>query len=83
VGEIAEAVAWSRQRYVVSDLYPVLPDISPDQLPVADGQELHLPRDFPAPYRQLFPWNQPLVFRWGRYCVHKVEGPLGVIDIHP
>lgn len=83
VAEIAEAVASSRQRYVVSDLFPVLPDMFTDQFPVADGQALCLPPDFPAPYRQLFPWNQPLVFRCGRYCVHKVEGPLGVIDIHP
>ena len=83
VGEIAEAVAWSRQRYVVSDLFPVLGKPADPPFSAAPGQALRLPPDFPEPYRQLFPWNQPLVFRCGRYCVHKVDGPLGVIDIHP
>ncbi|MCX8139265.1 MAG: hypothetical protein N3E46_06240 [Gemmataceae bacterium] len=83
VAEIAEAVVSSRQRYVVSDLFPVLGKPADPPFSAAPGQALRLPPDFPEPYRQLFPWNQPLVFRCGRYCVHKVDGPLGVIDIHP
>jgi hypothetical protein len=83
VPEIVEEVTASPQRYVVSDLLPVLSDISQEGSPVPSSDPPQLPPHFPESYRQLFPWNQPLVFRWGRYCVHKVEPPLGVIDISP
>lgn len=83
VPEIVETVASSRQRYVVSDLFPVLGKISDGPYPTTAGHVPCLPLDFPEPYRRLFPWNQPLVFRCGRYCIHKVEDPLGAIDMIP
>lgn len=29
----------------------------------------------------LFPWNQPVIFRAGRYQVHRIANPLGTIDL--
>jgi hypothetical protein len=79
--EIAAAVAASRQRYVVSDLVRMTLDPSLAYDPGAGGDPHKLPRWFPVSQRGLFPWNQPIVFRSGRYLVHKVENPLGYIDV--
>jgi hypothetical protein len=29
-----------------------------------------------AAWRDVFPWSEPVVFRAGRYVVHRVEGPV-------
>lgn len=44
---------------------------------------LRLPPGQPQSQPGVFPWNQPVVFRSGRYLVHKVVNPLGEIDIPP
>jgi hypothetical protein len=80
-GQIAADVAASRQRYVVSDLMRMTRSYTEAYAPGANGDSHQLPRWFPISQRTAFPWNQPIVFRYGRYVVHKVEKPLGVIDV--
>ncbi|VTR96470.1 Uncharacterized protein OS=Planctomyces maris DSM 8797 GN=PM8797T_06285 PE=4 SV=1 [Gemmata massiliana] len=81
--QIADAVANSRQRYVVSDLVRMCWDrVSPyDPSAWAPGDPL--PVWLPANERQKFPWNQPVVYRSGRYVVHKIDPsiPLGTIRV--
>ncbi|HKB06068.1 MAG TPA: hypothetical protein VKD90_27990 [Gemmataceae bacterium] len=69
----------SPARYVVSDLVPVsyLHPFGPYPPP---GPTTELPRDFPAWGPNVYPWNQPVVFRAGRYIVHEVRNPHGEID---
>jgi hypothetical protein len=78
---IAEDVAKSPQRYVVSDLMRMTWYPQQAYEPGEGGDPLKLPRWLPISQRDKFPWNQPIVFRSGRYLVHKVEKPLGVIDV--
>jgi hypothetical protein len=78
---VAREVAESRQRYVVSDLKRMTHDHERAYAPGEGGDALKLPEWFPSSQRDRFPWNQPIVFRSGRYLVHKVEKPLGEIDI--
>jgi hypothetical protein len=78
---IAADVAASRQRFVVSDLMRMTYYKDQAYAPGANGDSHRLPQWFPASQRTAFPWNQPIAFRSGRYVVHKVEKPLGVIDI--
>jgi hypothetical protein len=80
-GRIAADVAASRQKYVVSDLMRMTWSTDEAYAPGANGDSHQLPAWFPASQRQMFPWNQPIVFRSGRYLVHQVEKPLGEIDI--
>ena len=66
----------SPARYVVSDLVPVWylqPDLL-DSLP-PPGPADSLPAEFPSWGRNVYPWNQPVVFRAGRYVVHEVKEP--------
>ncbi len=72
-GQIREQLAASRQRYVVSDLLAL--GVEPDR-PV-EGRPPALPPDFPEEWRHLYPWDQPVVFRAGRYLVHEVTRPVG------
>ena len=82
VATIAEEVRNCRQRYVVTDLMRMTRNSDLAYVPGADNDPHRLPRWFPVSQRQFFPWNQPIVFRAGRYLVHKVENPLGdVIDV--
>jgi hypothetical protein len=80
---IADEVAGSRQRYVVSDLLRA----TTDNKSVADPNSWRagdpLPVWLPANERAKFPWNQPVVFRAGRYVVHRIDPtrPLGVIRV--
>ena len=69
----------SPARYVVSDLVPAtyLRPIGPAPPP---GPATALPPDFPAWGKDVYPWNQPVVFRAGRYVVHEVRDPRGEID---
>jgi hypothetical protein len=80
-GAIAAEVAASRQRYVVSDLLRMTWRLDEAYAPGAQGDPHLLPTWMPLSQRSVFPWNQPIVFRSGRYLVHKVERPLGAIDL--
>lgn len=74
VPEIRRAVAESPQRYVVSDLRRMTYHYHEAYAPGAAGPN-SLPAWFPKSQRGLFPWNQPVVFRAGRYVVHKITRP--------
>jgi hypothetical protein len=80
---IAEEVAASRQRYVVSDLLRTTYDRGAVYEPEAWRAGDPLPVWLPPNERQKFPWNQPVVFRAGRYVVHRIDPtkPLGVIRV--
>jgi hypothetical protein len=69
----------SKARYVVSDLVPAsyLHAFGP---PPPPGPTTELPPEFPAWGKDVYPWNQPVVFRAGRYFVHEVRDPHGEID---
>jgi hypothetical protein len=80
---IADEVAASRQRYVVSDLvrtrWDKLAPYQSDSWRAGDP----LPVWLPPAERAKFPWNQPVVFRSGRYLVHKIDPtrPLGTVRV--
>jgi hypothetical protein len=69
----------SGARYVVSDLVPVsyLNPFGPFPPP---GPARELPPEFPAWGKDVYPWNQPVVFRAGRYFVHQIQDPRGEIE---
>jgi hypothetical protein len=69
VDEIRAEVIRSPQRYVVSDLLRMTRD--PSKVQSGEG----LPQWLPQRERERFPWNQPVVFRSGRYVVHRVTRP--------
>jgi hypothetical protein len=77
VDEIRADVVRSPQRYVVSDLLRMTRD------PAKAEQGNGLPEWLPPSEQARFPWNQPVVFRSGRYVVHRVIRPPtpGEIDI--
>ncbi len=62
-------------RYVVSDLAMagVMRSYSPDE---DEAVPEPLPR-FPKVLAELFPWSEPIIFRSGRYAVHRVSKPIG------
>jgi hypothetical protein len=69
----------SGARFVVSDLVPatyLCPALGPAPPP---GPASELPAGFPAWGKDVYPWNQPVVFRAGRYVVHEVREPRGEI----
>jgi hypothetical protein len=80
---IAAEVAASRQRYVVSDLLRTTHDRTAVYKPESWCGDDPLPVWLPAAERAKFPWTQPVVFRSGRYLVHKIDParPLGVIRV--
>jgi hypothetical protein len=62
-------------RFAVTDLrYSRLPEAE-FQSNTADAS-LRLPLSFPAEQGSYFPWSEPIVFRSGRYLVHRVTGPV-------
>jgi hypothetical protein len=74
--EIHKEVAASRQRYVVTDLVSSL-GLTPEQAAaVGPDGPLALPPETPAAAKEFYPWSGPIVFRAGRYCVHRVVPPL-------
>jgi hypothetical protein len=75
--QLRELIANSPQRYVVSDLLTV-PAIRSKQEPLQNmpDDQYDLPPNFPPQLRGYFPWNEPVVFRAGRYVVHRVTQPV-------
>jgi hypothetical protein len=80
---IADEVRASKQRYVVSDLVRMKYDRHAPYDPDSWRRNDPLPYWLPPRERAKFPWNQPVVFRSGRYVVHKIDPtkPLGVIRV--
>lgn len=68
----------SPARYVVSDLVPIMYSAHFDPFP-PPGPATELPPEFPAWHADIYPWNQPVVYRSGRYVVHEVKEPKGEI----
>jgi hypothetical protein len=76
---IQDQLNHSHQRFVVTDVREVGLDDS--NLEPEPGKELELPSLFPKEKENIFPWNEPIVFRAGPYFVHRVTqgrpvGPL-------
>lgn len=65
--EIRAEVIRSPQRYVVSDLLRVTRDPAKAYGPLEE-----IPNWMPESEQKRFPWNQPIVFRSGRYVVHRI-----------
>jgi hypothetical protein len=67
----------SGQRYVVSDLAAYALRLQPDStLSERPGSPNALPPQFPQQWLNVFPWNEPILFRAGRYLVHRVTKPV-------
>ena len=74
--QILSELAASRPRYVVSDLVDVGMMYNAAREGRA-GQRPALPPCFPRHrFATIFPWYEPLVFRSGRYVVHRVTRPI-------
>jgi hypothetical protein len=51
-------------------------------LPVTEPQTGQSARPTSAPSgRDVYPWSQPVVFRAGRYAVHRVDRPVGSLEV--
>jgi hypothetical protein len=76
--DIRREVIASGHHYVVSDMavvrfYYAFGDDPPP------GRPYDLPIDFPDVVRDVYPWNQPVLFRVGRYTLHEVRYPIDKI----
>jgi hypothetical protein len=71
--QVRADVAASRQRYVVTDWTKTFPTADEKLLP-GDG-ECAEPDGRLAALRPQFPWSEPVVFRAGRYLVHRARAP--------
>ena len=38
-----------------------------------------IPTDYPCVFEGVYPWNQPVIYRSGRYWVHRVDNPIDSI----
>jgi hypothetical protein len=65
----------SRSRYVVTDLAADILTRAQAREEVP-GSAPALPASFPPDLLATYPWREPLVFRTGRYVVHRVRGPV-------
>lgn len=76
--ELYQALVESPQKYIVTDLiesgFNRETALAPAKTP---GQKV--PPQYPVSLKEAYPWSQPVVFRSGRYLVHRVERPLGRI----
>ncbi|VTS02078.1 hypothetical protein [Tuwongella immobilis] len=68
-----------RPKFVVTDWY-AYPDVDVEALPNGEVGG-SLPKSFPKPACDQFPWNQPIRYRSGRYVVHEIQYPLGDVDL--
>jgi hypothetical protein len=69
--QVRRALAASPQRCVVSDLLAV-------GLPRGQTEA-----ELPPEWAGLYPWSEPVVFRAGRYAVHRVTGPVAPLTPEP
>jgi hypothetical protein len=74
--EIRAELAASRTRYVVSDLVEPTGLAYAQALEEVPGDPLALPPSFPPGLLGRYPWREELVFRSGRYVIHRVRGPV-------
>lgn len=67
-----------KPRFMITDLRdPYTSNLTPEQAEVErPGNPLALPPGFPDAKARSYPWTEPIVFRAGRYFVHRVRaGP--------
>jgi hypothetical protein len=81
--EIRRLLEESPQRFLVTDL--VMDRMSETDANAVGPDGLHAP---PPAWPQnvppgLYPWSHPVVFRSGRYLVHRLAGPMGDFTPHP
>lgn len=74
--ELYEAIQNSQQKFIVTDLIDSGFGKENALAKSSDPKQL-TPPDYPVSLKGAYPWSQPVVFRAGRYVVHKVERPLG------
>jgi hypothetical protein len=70
---LREALNASPERFVVSDLNCLC--FRRSALPEPE-EALDLPPEVPREWAERYPWCEPVVFRAGRYRVHRVTGPV-------
>lgn len=66
----------SGHKYVVADLESLRQRNWKFAVPIEQENESKLPRDFPTKVKDVYPWNQEVVFRSGRYVVFRVTKPI-------
>ncbi|QDV50546.1 hypothetical protein [Gimesia fumaroli] len=74
--ELYAAVKESPQKFVVTDL--IDSGFNRDSaLAKSSSSEQLTPPQYPVSLKGAYPWSHPVVFRSGRYLVHKIERPMG------
>jgi len=76
---ILQELQQSGHKYVVSDLAVVNFLYGHFDTDPPEGKPLDLPVDFPCQCADVYPWNQPIIKKCGRYWVHKIVNPVGPI----
>ena len=71
VNNISQTVYESSHRYLVADVWSAGVEFHPREFEKVESSSTY-PRGFPGEKLKEFPWNQPLLFRAGRYTVHWV-----------
>ena len=74
--ELFEAIDKSQQKYIVTDLIDSGFGEENTLAKSKDPKQI-TPPSYPVSLKGAYPWSHPVVFRAGRYLVHKVERPLG------
>lgn len=74
--EFYTAINESTQKYIVTDLIDSGFGREAALATLSNSKQI-TPPDYPVSLKGAYPWSQPVVFRSGRYLVHKVERPLG------
>ena len=83
VDDVCQEVARAPHRFVVSDFQYLIWNKKLARAPGLDGRPEQLPYWFPRSQQNRFPWNQPIVFRSGRYAVHHIVKPVQAREIEP
>jgi len=74
--EFYTAINNNPHKYIVTDLIDSGFGREAALAKSSDSKQL-TPPDYPVSLKGAYPWSHPVVFRAGRYLVHKVEQPLG------
>lgn len=78
---IRQEVINSKARYVVGDLMIGYYFYEYGPTWEIESDILALPPSFPCICAHVFPWNQTIVFRAGRYVVFKIDQPIGEVRL--
>lgn len=77
--ELFQSLVESPQKYIVTDLIESGFNRETALAPAEEGAGQNVPPQYPVSLKGAYPWSHPVVFRAGRYLVHKVKRPLGRI----